>query len=239
MKNGKIKKVAALDKVMQMCNAQGASYNPSNVALQPTALASLLEQAQEKSKAVIVAHAAYALAVNARAESFERIPALTARITRMVAAVGAPKKDREEARMIRRLFLSSKPKKVQTPAAIQDGTTTPSAKATRSTSMLDRDSIMNSFHKLLELVQGIAVYKPNEPELQVAQLKVRLMELEALNLAAIQASINLSNARIDRDKVIDGPGGVVEVTSQAKDYIRARFGVISAESQQTKPSMNF
>jgi hypothetical protein len=50
MKNRKIKQVAALDKVMQICNAQSVRYNPSNAALQPTALAALLEQAQEKIK---------------------------------------------------------------------------------------------------------------------------------------------------------------------------------------------
>ena len=89
--NSTAKQVAALDKVMQICNAHGVRYNPSNEALQPTALASLLEQAQEKTKAVNVARVANAMAITARAGSFKGIQKLVVRIMRHLKASGIPK----------------------------------------------------------------------------------------------------------------------------------------------------
>jgi hypothetical protein len=51
--------------------------------------------------------------------------------------------------------------------------------------------------------------------------------------------VNYSTARIAREKVLFGSDGVVMSTRAAKNYIYARFGTMSLEAKQTKPSMNF
>lgn len=227
------KQVAALDKVMQICDAHGASYNPSNEAILPTALASLLEQAQEKTKAVNVARVEHAMAITARAKRYTGIPTLAVRILRHLAAAGLPKDQLEDAREIKRLFF---PKPAKKSVVATTGDTT--AKKERRQRGLDRASILAKFKLLVEHVQRVPVYKPNDPEFQVAQLNATLAELQALNLAAIQARIKLNDARVARNELMNGPGGVAEITRLVQEFIRAKFGVYSPQALNTKPSMN-
>lgn len=236
MKNvsSSIKQVAALDKVSQICNAYGASYNPSNEAIMPTALVSLLEQAREKTKAVNVARAAYILAVTARAEGFEGIPKLAVRVTHLLDAAGLSKEQLEDVKMLKRRFFYPNRKKVAITKG-DDGTNPPAVKTTSSYG-LGRDSILDKFEMLIELLQSIPAYKPKDTEFQVAQLKARLSELQAINFAAIQARSNLTTARIERNEVL---AVVAETTRLAKAYIRGKFGMFSEQAQPTKPSVKF
>jgi hypothetical protein len=238
MKKGKVKTVAALDKVLRICNEHGASYNPSNESLQPTAMRSLLEQAQEKTEAVNVTRLAYAMAVNARTASFKGLPKLATQVARMVSSSKASANDKEEVRMIQRKLSAARKKKSGSDSQTQPVTTEP-AKGVRSTSQLDRDGMMNNFHQLIEAVVRIPAYKPNEQEFKVGHLKAKLMQLQQECELARTAAIRFSNARIDRDQVLFGPEGAAEITRQAKDYIRAKFGVRSKQSLQTKSTMNF
>lgn len=235
MKTSVIKKVAGFDKVRLICDSFGASYNPSNAALQPTALVALLELAQEKVQAVNVSLAAYTMAINASADSFEGIPKLAVRVARLASAAGVSKSDLEEVKMIKRRMFQQK-RKLRSGAQGAENAEA-GIPRTRSTSMRDRDSIMNTLQHLIELVQRIPGYGSYDPEFTVDGLKARLAELQAVNLAALQAKVNLSNARIARDKVLDGPGGVVEVMAQAKNYIRAKFGYFSDEAHLTRPTV--
>ncbi|MDZ7646756.1 MAG: hypothetical protein U5K54_05975 [Cytophagales bacterium] len=86
MKTGKVKQVAAFGKLVGICNDLGASYNPSKAALTPTALATLLEQAQQNLEAVNVARTNFVLAINARQESYAGIYKLVSRVVRAVAS---------------------------------------------------------------------------------------------------------------------------------------------------------
>lgn len=236
MKNGKVKKVAVLDKVVQICNAHGASYTPSKASLQPTALRSLLELAQEKQKAVTVTRSDYALAVNARQQNLAGLRRMATQVARMVSASNASKEDREEARLIIRRLRGGVKRQVILPATAD---TASAPKGTRRMPRFDRDSTMATFHELIELVQRIPGYKPIEPEFTVADLQARLSMVKNQCQAATAAAISYSNARIARDQLWFGKEGVVETINEAKDYIRAKFGSGSQQSQQTKTSMNF
>lgn len=238
MKTSIVKKVAALDKVVMICSAHGANYNPSNAALQPTALAALLQLAQEKSKAVIVAHTSYVMAKVARADGFEGIPTLASKIARMVAASSAPKNVKEEVKRLKARLHAKRKTASQVPAQ-SEGTVPMPPTENRSISRRDRDSMLDTLIKLVDLVASIPAYKPNEPDFTVEGLKARIVDLQALNLAAAQAKLELSNARIAMSKVMEGEGGVLESTRFAKDYIRAKFGMISKESQQVSKPNNF
>jgi hypothetical protein len=238
MKDGKIKKVAELDKVLQICNTHGASYNPGNDALQPTALSSLLEQAQEKVKAVIVARAAYSLAVNNRQKSFAGIPKLAGQVVSMLESSKASSEDKEEAKMIKRTLSPVSRTKKGDNSQAQSGNGT-QAEKNRSRSQLDRDGMLNNFHRLVQLVAQIPAYNPREPELAVETLHAMLASFQLHHKWAREAAIQYSNARIARDGILYGPEGVVEVTKQVKAYLRGKFGYRSPQAVQTRTSMNF
>jgi hypothetical protein len=238
MKNSTVRKVAALEQLLGICNAHGASYTPSKASIQPTALRSLLELAQQKTEAVIVTRSAHALAVNARQQSFAGLPKLAAQIVRMAAASEASLRDKEDARMIKRKFYPASKKKSEVIAVAQAGEdTTP--KGTRSSSRLDREGMMENFQYLIQIVQGIPGYDPSETEFKVETLKSVLSDLKSRCQAVAKAATDVSNARIARDQVLYGPDGVVESSRAAKDYIRGKFGVVSRQTKQASQSGNF
>jgi len=229
MKTGSKHKVAALDKVLGVCNAYGSGYMPSKSSLTPTAMKTLLELAQEKLKAVTVTRTAYAMAVNARAEAFAGIPALAAQITRLASASGASSEDIREVRMIKSKFYTARKKKSQVMNGSQpEGG--PAPQGTRSSSRLDMLGKMETFENLIQVVQSIPGYNPNEPEFKVEALRAKLAELRDACNAVAMASIAYSNAQVARDMVIYGAEGVVETKRAAMDYLRGKFGVRSAES---------
>jgi len=238
MKNTIVRKVATLEQLLGICNAHGASYTPSKASIQPTALRSLLELAQQKTEAVNVTRSVYALAVNARQQSFAGLPKLAAQITRIAAASEASLRDKEDARMVRRKFYSVRKKKSEVMADTQAGKA-PAPKGARSTSSLDRGSMMENFQYLIQLVQNIPGYNPSEVEFKVETLKSVLGDLRTRCQAVAKAATDVSNARIARDQVIFGPDGVVESSSAARDYIRGKFGVVSRQTQQAMQSGNF
>jgi hypothetical protein len=229
MKSGNVNKVAALDQVLGICNAHGASYTPSKASLQPTALRSLLELAQEKQKAVIVARNAYAMAVSARAENFEGMPKLATQIARMVRSSPASTRELEQVRTIQRRYHGPSKKKPSTTTV--EGSETDATK-TRRLSRMDFNSQLDTFRALIDIVRIIPGYAPVEPEFSIASLEIKLQAVVASCQSVADAAIALSNARIARDKVLYGDHGVIESIMDVKAYIRAKFGSNSPESRQ-------
>lgn len=238
MKTKIVTKVAALEQLLGICNAHGASYTPSKASIQPTALRSLLELAQQKTEAVNVTRSAYALAINARQQSFAGVPKLAAQIARLVTASDASSHDKEEARMIRRKFYYAGKKKSEV-ITVPEASGEQAPKGKRSTSYRDRNGMMENFQYLIQIVQGIPGYQPNETEFKVETLKSVLNDLRAKCQAVAKAATDVSNARIARDQVVFGPDGVVESLRAAKDYIRGKFGVVSRQTKQAEQSGNF
>jgi hypothetical protein len=230
MKTGNVKNVAAFGKLVGICNDLGASYDPSKAALTPTALATLLEQAQQSLQAVTVARAAYILAVNARLESYAGIQPLAARVVRALAACESSYENIRDARLIKRK-LTSRPvanESVSTNPTGEEGSTKISVTSSRQ----DYDGMADTFASLVKLVQGIPAYAPNEPDLKVDALELKVKELHAKSKAVHTAANALAKARIYRNKVMLGENGVFVIGTAVKEYIRSVFGVRSEVSRE-------
>ena len=102
----------------------------------------------------------------------------------------------------------------------------------RRISRLDYDGKIDSFAKLIQLLQGLPSYTPNEADLKVASLKTLLADLQLKTQQVSKASNAYKQACIARTRILNGPGGVSENAGAAKDYIRAAFGVRSDIAKQ-------
>lgn len=229
MKTGNVKQVAAFGKLVGICSDLGASYNPSKELIMPTALGSLLEQAQQNEEAVKVALMNYRLAVNSRQESFAGIPKLAARIVRSVSASEGPGENLEDAKILKRKFKPKvKPKKAIGSIPAEEG----APKEARPLSKLDYDGKMETLGNLIQLVQSIPAYSPNETDLKVASLKTFLADLHARSAGVNTAASAHAKARIARNQTMYGEDGVFETATAVKDYIRSVFGSRSEQASQ-------
>ena len=230
MKTGN-NKVAALDKVLGICNVLGSNYNPSEASLQPAALKALLELAREKQEAVNVTRAAHLMALNARKDGFVGIPTLAARVARLVNVSKPKPSDREEVRLIKRRLYPVKSKK-----STDVNTTVTSeaqvSKATGGRPKRDKPYVLETFKQLIQVVDRIPGYNPNEMEFKVAGLKSKQVELHACLDAVNVTSIAYQEALIAYHELIYSPGGVNESTKLAMDYIRGKFGFTSIRTKK-------
>ncbi len=230
MKTGNVKQVAAFGKLVGICNELGASYNPSKAALTPTALATLLEQAQQNLEAVNVARANFVLAINARQEAYAGIYNLVSRVVRAVASSESSRENIRDAKMIRHRLAPRTAAKRKTPTAAGENPGT--VPVSNSSSRLDFDGQTESLSRMINLVQGMPAYAPNEPDLQVAGLKAMLSNLKMKSQAVASTANILANARISRNRVLFGKEGVLETGTAVKEYIRSVFGVRSEPAKE-------
>jgi len=230
MKTGNVKNVAAFGKLVGICNDLGASYNPSKAALTPTALATLLEQAQQSLEAVNVARATFVLAVNARQEKFASIYPLAARVVRALMSTGTSVENIRDVRLLKRKLSPKRAVKVSA-KAIGTGKEV-SAKVPNSSSRLDFDGQTDTFANITQLIRHIPVYAPNEQDLKLDSLQTVLDDLGAASQAVAESANALANARIHRNEVLMGKNGMYETGTAVKEYIRSVFGVRSEPARE-------
>ena len=141
-------------------------------------------------------------------------------------ASGETDKVVEDARTIgRKITGVRKSKKIDSP--------NPEDKKSISASQQSYDSRLENFSKLKALLSQVSVYNPNETELKTLTLDILIADLKAKNTAVVSATTPLSNARIDRNKIIYGKNtGLIDVAYEVKKYVKSVFSATSPEYKQ-------
>jgi len=95
------------------------------------------------------------------------------------------------------------------------------------------DNRLDSFDKLVRLLDNIPQYTPNEEELKVSTLANYYTTLSSANTTAVQAETALSNIRLVRNELLYKPGtGLVDITLSVKTYVKSLFGATSPQYKQ-------
>jgi len=223
---GHAKNVANFEDVIAFCTGYGAKYNPSLNRITIVELNSILTNALNELNNVNTALAPWTIAINERQSAYEPISKLTTRLISALDASGDNHKIVEDARTIaRKITGARKSKKIENPD--------PDDKKSISTSQQSYDSRLENFTKLKILLAEVTEYAPNETELQIATLETLISDLIAKNTAVISTTTPLSNARIERDKVLYAKStGLVDIAYEVKKYVKSVYGTSAPEYKQ-------
>ncbi len=171
-------------------------------------------------------------ATNLREVQFKPLAKLCTRIINALDASGASKEMVKDARgFVNKIQGRRAGKKEEAP--VQDPNNpiveTPNYISVSHTSF---DNRIANFQGLIQLLNAASNYQPNEPELSQASLANLLHDLKLVHQAAKQTEVALSNARIERDKILYlDDNCICESALDVKKYIKSIFG---ANSQQHK-----
>lgn len=256
---GHAKNVANCEKMITFCTSYGALYQPTNERIQLPNMQQLLQEARESMVQVTESLTAYNIAKNARKEAFEELPDLSTRVLSALAVSDVSDKTLKDARgMVRKIkgIRVSKKEKASTAAApvatldasadlpdeMASATETESTTATengngrkrqRSSSQTSFDQRIEHMARFLSLLRNEPGYKPNEPELQVSTLEQYLETMRQTNSEMIRREVELSNARLRRDRLLYAPKtGIYDVALDVKLYLKAAFGAKSSQYKQ-------
>ena len=230
---GHAKNVANFDSLISSVIAFGETYNPSKESIKLTALQSVQTTAKDSLNNLYIAQATYSNAVSARDNAFEPLSKLATRIYNSLRATDTTEQvDKSAQTIIRKIQgrrasakISAEEKKTLEAQGVEVNQI--------SASQMSYDSRLENFDRLIMLLATIPEYKPNEVELQVETLKSLYSELKNKNTDVISASVQLSNNRINRNKILYTQNtGLVDIAFNSKIYIKSVFGATSPEFKQ-------
>ena len=224
--------VANLETLITSVTAFGASYNPAKTSLKIPALNGLLTAARGALNAVNIAQSAYSNAVDAREVAFDPFGKLITRVNNALKASDTTPQVDESAQTI---FRKLQGKRSDAKLSDQEKDTEENGKEANqiSTAQLSYDSKLENFDKLIMLLESTPLYAPNEEDLKVASLKALYTSLKTTNTEVLTTSIQLSNARINRNEILYKPiTGLVDIASDTKTYLKSVFGATSPQYKQ-------
>jgi len=237
--------VANFETLISVCTGYGAPYNPSKASLKLTALNTLFTSAQTSMANVKDKFNLASAAIDAREILFA--PATFSKfITRILNALESSdvtqqkiddtktitrkltgKRATPKAKKALDAFISS-----TTKDAVTTDTTTPAVPEHKeiSSSQMGYDNRLDNFAKLINLLAAETGYNPNEADLKITALNTLLASMKVKNTAVINAKTALSNARINRNKILYLDAiAIYNVQDDAKKYVKSVFGASSPE----------
>lgn len=230
---GHARNMTSLESLITSITAFGPSYNPSKESIKIPALEAVLTTTKQSLTAVSMAQAAYSNAVAARETAFESFGKLVTRVNNALKASDTTQQVNESALTIVRKLqgrrAGAKPTAAQIKAFEAEGKEINQI----STSQMSFDSRLENFDRLIQFLGSVPQYNPNEEDLKIESLTALYSDLKAKNSDVLTATVQLDNARIQRNEVMYKPAtGLVYVAFDTKFYIKSVFGATSPYYKQ-------
>jgi hypothetical protein len=226
---GHAKNVANFEDLISFCTAYGSNYNPTKTTITLQALTDLFALSQSKIATVTTTKNAFDYVTGIRQTKFAPLKPLATKIINALSATDALDTVIKDAKTINRKLQGSRSTSSTATASPENTAST----NTISTSQQSYDRLIDSFNRLVDLVNAETNYNPNESDLRVNTLNTVLTDLQTANTAVITKYTDYSNARIDRNSTLyNEQNGLIETALDVKKYIKSVFGATSPQYKQ-------
>lgn len=230
---GHAKNVANLDELISFATGYEKDYNPSKPTIKLEALKSLSGSAKKAIAAVNAALPAFSNAVAAREAAFAPLSKLVTRVLNALKATDTTIQVYESARTLVRKIQGRRATAKKSPDEIKALSADGKEAVEISSSQMSYNSRLDNFDKLIKLLGSVSLYAPNEEDLKITSLTALHNDLNAKNIAVVNAAVPLSNARISRNNVLyKANTGLVDIAADTKTYIKSLYGATSPQFKQ-------
>lgn len=224
------KNAANFETLISIIITLGSTYNPAKNSIRLDALQSMLSMLNQWMDAVDSELSIHSLSVNARREAFIAFkPFITRVYNSLLASTSSTLVDESVQSIMRKLRgkrVSPKLTKEEIKALKAEGKEVNQI----STSQMDYASQVSNFEKLVNLLEHIQDYQPNEEDLKIHSLRNVLNDLKTKNSEVINTTIQLNKNRTQLKQLTNKPLiGLVDCTVDVKSYIKSVYGTKSAE----------
>lgn len=230
---GHAKNVANLDELISSVLGYKTTYNPSKDSIKVEALQSLSVNAKNVIGVVNAAFPAYSNAVAAREAAFAPLSKMVTRALNALKATDTTDQVDESAKTLARKIqgkrATAKKTEAEKKAEVEAGKVTVEI----SSSQMSYDSRLDNLDKFIKLLASVTLYAPNEEDLKVTSLTALYNDLKTKNIAVVNATVPLNNARISRNEILYKENtGLVDIAIDTKTYIKSVFGATSPQFKQ-------
>jgi hypothetical protein len=229
---GHVKNVNNLEDLITICTGYGAAYSPNNDNIKLPTLQNLLTNAKRELVNVNQKLSEYSIKVGERQEKYKDLKKLTTRLVNALAASKTTERTIENAKAIQKKIQGIRASSVATPPP-PEGNTPAAEVKTNSVSQQSFGQLSEHFSKLIILLQSEPNYNPNEVELKVATLSTLLTEMNTSNTNVMNAANEISNARINRNKLFySDEACLFNCVAEVKKYVKSLYGATSPQYKQ-------
>jgi hypothetical protein len=226
---GHAKNVANFQDLIAAVIGYGAIYNPSKTILKLANLQTKQVAELANISTVISKNTAFNNAVNDRAIEFSDVRSLSTRFGNAFSSTDASDEKVNDVKGFNRKIQG---KRASTAEAKPTDPNTPTPKSI-SASQQSYDQILQHWNAQVAIAQTEPSYTPNENSLKVVALVAKGAAMLAKNNTVDTEYINVSNARIARDKgLYTEKTGLIDIANEVKDYVKSIFGYTSPEYKQ-------
>lgn len=234
---GHAKNLANFNELITLVKSFEEQYNPIADNLKIAALEAQAKKAEEVLSKLKEAETVSKQATATLQSEFKTLNTFTSRIMGLLISSGAKSSSIDEARSIQKKIVGNNTKKKKTDTQEASPTET---KETRSTSRQSYDSRLDSFEKLVTVLQNIPEYTPFEDEFKIKALQFKIKAMKE----AIQTNDNKEALRsqmmTERNNLLYTDDiGLVSVANKIKAYIKAIFGGVKSTQYKTASKIRF
>jgi hypothetical protein len=230
---GHAKNVAHFDELISSAMGYGPIYYPSRASLKLEALQSLSALVKDAIGGVNSAYPVYSNAVAAREAAFTPLSKLVTRALNSIKATDTLSHVDDNAKTFARKIQGRRATPKMTEAQKKEATEAGKEVFEISSSQMSYDSRLENFDKFIKLLASVPQYTPNEEDLKITSLTSLYNDLKAKNIAVVNATIPLTNARLLRNELLYKPNtGLVDLAIDTKTYIKSIFGATSPQYKQ-------
>jgi hypothetical protein len=233
---GHARNIANMDELIAYCIGYGSVFNPSNPNLKVVQLQTTQTANKALLQTVKTTETAYDNACNALEIAMAPLKKNCTRIVNALEATTATKQTINDVKTINHK-IQGKPangtKSKTPPKAVSDAPVVEPSENQISTTQQSIDSMIDNFQKLIVSVTAEPLYIPNENDLKVTALNTNLTALKSLNAAAVNNTIQYSNAMLARDTAFYlSSTNLVDTALEVKKYVKSVFGATSPQFKQ-------
>jgi len=223
---GHAKNVTNFQNLIAFVTGFGTAYSPSKISLKLPQLIAIKAEADTKLADVLAKNTAYNNKVNERQTAFNGLKSLSTRLVNALQITDASDQIIKDAKAFNRKMQGQRASVTVTNPADQN---TPAPNIISSSHQSYSQQIQH-LSGLISVLESEPSYAPNETDLQLATLVVKLNELTSKNNAVATSYTNISNSRIARNKTLySTEGSIFDVASEVKKYIKSIYGASSPE----------
>ena len=220
---GHAKNVANLQKLTEQIKVY-TLYNPPVDNIKIANLQTLYTDASSKLNQVEDKRNANKNAITLRQTAFENLKPTATKIINHLGILGLSQGTIDQAKSLNRLIQGGQKKETTPPEEGKEP-----AKAV-STSRQSYTQQAENFGILLQLLETISAYNPNEEDLKLANLNTYKESLMSATQSVDQTEAELNNKLIERDNILYADRtGLYTIAQNVKKYVKSIYGANSPE----------
>lgn len=227
--------MANVEPLLNTVTSMGQTFNPPKANMQVAAVNTQYQQAKQQVSNTVMYRTELNNAINARREAFKGLRLLMTRILAILIMCDASAETIADFMFYKRKISGLRAKAIE-PVLGEDGQPLPDQPTTHSVSQISYADCIAHFHAVLNILDiQQAHYTPNEADLTMAELNLKLQDLIAKNSTVLQLQTQYKDAQISRNAILfDKPSGLIYVARNIKKYLRNLYGVKSQQYAAVK-----